>query len=48
MGTGDVHRLANHTHRFGSTGGIAVCLDEKVTLAAGYDLDSGNASINGG
>ena len=44
---GVAHRLTNHTHRFGSTGGLAVYPREKLLLAAGYDLDKGNANING-
>ena len=44
---GVAHILTNHTHRFGSTGGLAVFPCEKLLLAAGYDMDKGNANITG-
>ena len=40
-------KLSNHSKEFGSTGAVTVCEREGVLLSSQYDLDNGQAGING-
>ena len=40
-------KLSNHSKEFGSTGAVVVCEREGVLLSSQYNLDNGQAGING-
>ena len=42
-----LHTGQSHTHSSGSTGGLAICEDEHTLISSSYNLDTGQASING-